>query len=214
MHPTTRSRSRLQPLAAATLFAVSFMVAVFAVTTPHFKASDSAWTAFWNNRSHRITEIVAVYASLVAGGALIWFASQLAERVASRVVYAAGWASALMLWMSAVFFSAAPAAMSISGSPAPSAEFDRIVTDMGAAALTWFSVPLASFLIVVACISGLRTGALRRPLCWLGVAVAVVAGVGGIAFFPLPLLALWILLAGASLSFARERRGAPVPASA
>jgi hypothetical protein len=206
--------SRFQPLAAAILFAASFMVAVFAVTTPHFNAPDTTWVAFWNNRSHRITEIVAVYATLVAGGALVWFAAQLAQRVASRAIYAAGWASALMLWVSAVLFSAAPAAMSISGSPPPSAELDRLATDMGAAALTVFAVPVAAFLIVAACLSGLRTGALRRWLCWLGLVVALLVGVGGVAFFPLPLLALWVLLAGASLSFGRERRPATVPAAA
>jgi TRAP-type C4-dicarboxylate transport system permease small subunit len=100
MQPTFKSQSRFQPFAAAILFAVSFMVAVFAVTTPHFNAADATWLAFWNNRSHRITEIVAVYASLVAGGALIWFAAQLAKRVANQVIYAAGWASAVMLWVS------------------------------------------------------------------------------------------------------------------
>jgi len=214
MQPTFQPQSRFQPLAAAILFAVSFMVAVFAVTTPHFNAADTTWVAFWNNRSHRITEIVAVYASLVAGGALVWFAAQLAQRVANRAIYAAGWASALMLWVSAVLFSAAPAAMSISGSPPPSAELDRLATDMGAAALTWFAVPVAAFLIVAACLSGLRTGALRRWLCWLGLVVALVVGVGGVAFFPLPLLALWVLLAGASLSFGRERSPATVPAVA
>ena len=67
MQPTFKPPSRFQPLAAAILFAVSFMVAVFAVSTPHFNASDTTWLAFWNNRSHRIAEIVAVYASLVAG---------------------------------------------------------------------------------------------------------------------------------------------------
>jgi hypothetical protein len=214
MQPPLQPQSRFQPLAAAILFAVSFMVAVFAVTTPHFNAPDTTWIAFWNNRSHRITEIVAVYASLVAGGALVWFAGQLAQRVANRAIYAAGWASALMLWVSAVLFSAAPAAMSISGSPPPSAELDRLATDMGAAALTWFAVPVAAFLIVAACLSGLRTGALRRWLCWLGLVVALVVGVGGVVFFPLPLLALWVLLAGASLSFGRERTPASVPAAA
>ena len=62
MDPTTRTRSRLQPLAAAVLFAVSFMVAVFAVTTPHFNAPDAAWTGFralrqsangWQAECHR-----------------------------------------------------------------------------------------------------------------------------------------------------------------
>jgi hypothetical protein len=214
MQPTFKSPSRFQPLAAAILFAVAFMVAVFAVSTPHFGASDTTWVAFWNNRSHRIAEIVAVYASLVAGGALVWFAGQLAQRLANPVIYAAGWASAVMLWVSAVLFSAAPAAMSISGSPPPSAGLDRVATDMGAAALTWFAVPVAAFLIVVACLSGLRAGVLRRWLCWLGLGVAVVVGVGGVAFFPLPLLALWVLLAGVSLTFDRERSPATAPAAA
>jgi hypothetical protein len=214
MQPTFKTKSRFQPLAAAILFAVSFMFAVFAVTTPDFNASDATWLAFWNNRSNRITEIVAVYASLVAGGALVWFAAQLAERVANPVIYAAGWASAVMLWVSSVLFSAAPAAMSISGAPPPSAELDRLAADMGAAALTWFAVPIAAFLIAAACFSGLRTGALRRWVCWLGFVVAVVVGVGGIAFIPLPLLVLWVLLAGASLTFGRERGPATVAAPA
>ena len=85
---------------------------------------------------------------------------------------------------------------------------------MGAAALTWFAVPVAAFLIVVACLSSLRTGALRRWLCWLGLVVAVVVGVGGVAFFPPPLLALWVLSAGVSLTFDRERSPATVPAAA
>jgi hypothetical protein len=214
MQRAVQPSSRFQPLAAAILFAVSFMVAVFAVSTPHFNAADTTWVAFWNNRSHRIAEIVAVYASLVAGGALVWFAAHLAQRVGKPVIYTAGWASALMLWVSAVLFSAAPAAMSISGSPAPSAELDRLATDMGAAALTWFAVPLAAFLIVVACVTGLRTGALQRSLCWLGLAIAVVVGIGGIAFFPLPLLALWVLLAGTCLSFRTERSQAALAVTA
>ena len=214
MQSTVQPQSRFQPLAAAILFAASFMVAVFAVTTPQFNAPDATWVAFWNSRSNRITEVVAVYASLVAGGALVWFAGQLAHRLASRVIYAAGWAFALMLWVSAVLFSAVPAAMSFSGSPPPSAELDRIATDMGAAALTWFAVPVAAFLIVVACLSSLRTGLLPRWLSWLGFVVAVIVGIGGVAFFPLPLLALWVLLAGASLAVGRERGPATVPATA
>jgi hypothetical protein len=214
MYSTVKPQSRVQPLAAAILFAVSFMVAVFAVTTPHFNAPDAAWVAFWNTRSHRIAEVVAVYATLVAGAALVWFAAQLAQRVANPVIYAAGWASAVMLWVSAVLFSATPAAMSISGSPPPTAELDRITTDMGAGALTWFAVPVAAFLVVAACVSGLRTGVLARWLCWLGFAVAVVVGIGGIAFFPLPLLPLWVLLVGANLALGRERNPAPAPAAA
>jgi hypothetical protein len=214
MYPTVKPKSRVQPLVAAIVFAASFMVAVFAVTTPHFNSADAKWIAFWNTRSHRITEIVAVYATLVAGAALVWFAAQLAQRVANPAIYAAAWASAVMLWVSAVLFSATPAAMSISGSPPPTAELDRITTDMGAAALTWFAVPVAAFLVVAACVSGLRTGVLARWLCWLGLVVAVVVGVGGIAFFPLPLLPLWVLLAGANLALGRERSPAPVPAVA
>ncbi|MBV9366194.1 MAG: hypothetical protein JO286_17510 [Solirubrobacterales bacterium] len=214
MQSPVKSRSRFQPLAAAVLFAVSFMVAFFALSTPHFNASDTTWIAFWNNRTHRITEIVSVYAALVAGGALIWLAAQIARHLARPVIYHASWASAVMLWVSAVLFSAAPAAMAISGSPPPSAEVDRVATDMGAAALTWFAIPVAAFLVIVTSLTALRTGAMPRWLCSLGLVIAVIVGVGGIAYFPLPLLAIWLLLAGASLSFPRVPHTKAIPATA
>ncbi|HEY2200995.1 MAG TPA: hypothetical protein VGH56_03845 [Solirubrobacteraceae bacterium] len=214
MQPTVKPRSRFQPLAAAVLFAVSFMVAFFALSTPHFNAPDATWIAFWNNRTHRITEIVSVYAALIAGGALVWLASLLARQLARPVIYHASWASAVMLWVSAVLFSAAPAAMAISGSPPPSAEFDRVTTDMGAAALTWFAIPIAAFLVIVTCLTALRTGALPRWLSTLGLVIAVIVGIGGIAFFPLPLFAIWLLLAGASLSFRPVPRTTAVPVTA
>ena len=212
MSSTSRG-SRMQPLAAAILFAASFLFGVFALTTPDFNAPDATWVAFWNDRSNRVVEIAAAYALLVAGGALVWFASQLGRHVGSRVVSSAGWAAAVMLWVGAVFLSAVPAAMSISGAPAPGADIDRIVTDMGAAALAMFAVPVAAFAVAAAARAGLRTGSLPRWLCWLGFVVAVLLVTLGGAVFPLPLLPVWAVLTGASVAF-RRKPGVAVAAAA
>jgi hypothetical protein len=192
--------SRIEPVLAALLFAVSYMVGIFALTMPQLSAPDAIWQAFWANRSHRITEVVAAYALLVSGAALVWFASVLGRRVGSRLLVPSAWAAAVMLWVGGVLLSAVPAAVSIAGAPPFSAETSRITLDMGAAAVSMYAAPATAFLVAAAAIAARRSRALPT---WLVVAAWVVAvlilGIGT-AFFVLPLLPLWAIAAGAVLS--------------
>ncbi len=206
-------QSRYQPLAAAVLFAVLFFAGFALDNPPNFYASDASWTAFWNSRSHRVSEIVAGYALLAAGGALIWFAALIGRRVGSRAVYASGWGAAGMIWVSSVLLAAVPVAKSISGAPSPGADVARMTTDMGADALGMVAAPVVGFLIFAACVAGRRSGALDRRVVWAGFVLAVLGGVGGAAMMPMLLLPLWTLLAGASLAFRRDRATAPAAAA-
>jgi hypothetical protein len=202
--------TRYQPLVAAVAFAASLVVGFQINQTPDFNASNAAWTGFWDVRSNRVSEIVSGYALLAAGAALIWFASLLSRRVGSRSVYAAGWAGAVMLWVSSVFLGAVAVAKSISGAPSPGADLSRLMTDMGADALGMIAAPIVGFLIVAACVAARRTGALSRWVVWTGYVLAVLGGVGGVAMMPMLFLPVWILLAGASLTFASRRATAAV----
>jgi hypothetical protein len=206
--------SRYQPLAAAVLFAVSLSAGLALNTPPDFNAADARWTAFWNVRSHRVSEILAGYALLVAGGALIWFAAQIERRVGSRTVYAAGWGAAGMIWVSSILLAAVPVAKSISGAPSPSADIARITTDMGAAALGMVAAPIMGFLILAACLAARRSHALDRRVVWAGYVLAILGGVGGAAMMPMFFLPLWVLLAGATLAFRRDRTAVPAAAAA
>lgn len=212
--------SRIEPVLAALLFAVSYMVGIFALTMPQLAAPDATWVAFWADRSHRITEIVAAYALLVSGAALVWFATVLGRRVGSRLLVPSAWAAAVMLWVGGVLLSAVPAAVSIAGAPTFSAETSRITLDMGAAAVSMYAAPATAFLLAASAVAARRSRSLPT---WLVVAAWVVAvlilGIGT-AFFVLPLLPLWAIAAGAVLASRRpvvvERaaRQAPVPAQA
>jgi hypothetical protein len=192
--------SRVEPVLAGLLFAVSYMVGIFALTTPQFDEPDAVWVAFWADGSHRITEIVAAYALLVSGAALVWFAAVLGRRVGSRLLVPSAWAAAVMLWVGGVLLSAVPSAMSIAGAPAFSAETSRITLDMGAAAVSMYAAPATAFLLGACAVAARRSRALPT---WLVVAAWVVAvllvGIGT-AFFVLPLLPLWAIAAGAVLS--------------
>jgi hypothetical protein len=202
--------TRYQPFAAAVAFAASLLVGFQIVQTPDFTASDATWTGFWDVRSHRVSEIVGGYALVAAGAALIWFASVLSRRVGSRAVYAAGWAGAVMLWVSSVFLGAVAVAKSISGAPSPGADVARLMTDMGADALGMIAAPIIGFLIVAACVAARRSEALSRWVVWAGYVLAVLGGVGGVAMMPMLFLPVWILLAGAALTFGSRRATAAV----
>jgi hypothetical protein len=196
------------------LFAVSYMVGIFALTMPHLAAPDATWVAFWSDRSHRMTEIVAAYALLVSGAALVWFATVLGRRLGSRLLVPSAWAAAVMLWVGGVLLSAVPAAMSIAGAPAFNAETSRITLDMGAAAVSIYAAPVTAFLLAAAAISARRSRALPT---WLVVAAWVVAVVLvgiGTGFFVLPLLPLWAIAAGAVLSARQPAVSGPAPQAA
>jgi hypothetical protein len=119
-----------------------------------------------------------------------------------------------MLWVGGVLLSAVPAAMSIAGAPAFSAETSRITLDMGAAAVSIYAAPVTAFLLVAAAISARRSRALPT---WLVVAAWVVAvllvGIGT-GFFVLPLLPLWAIAAGAVLSARQPAVSGPAPQAA
>jgi hypothetical protein len=195
--------SRIEPVLAALLFAVSYMVGIFALTTPQFDEPDTVWEAFWADRSHRITEIVAAYALLVSGAALVWFATVLGRRVGSRLLVPSAWAAAVMLWVGGVLLSAVPAAVSISRAPAFSAETARITIDMGAAAVAMYAAPATAFVLAAAAVAARRTHALPGWLVWSAWVVAVVVVLLGDAFFVLPLVPLWAIASGAVLSARR-----------
>lgn len=212
--------SRIEPVLAALLFAVSYMVGIFALTMPQLAAPDATWQAFWADRSHRMTEIVAAYALLVSGAALVWFATVLGRRVGSRLLVPSAWAAAVMLWVGGVLLSAVPAAVSIAGAPAFSAETSRITLDMGAAAVSMYAAPTTAFLLAAAAIAARRSRTLPTWLVVSAWVVAVLIVAIGTGFFVLPLLPLWTIAAGAVLTARRpavaERsaRRAPVAAEA
>lgn len=216
MSTLSQREPRYQPLAAAVLFAVSFFVAfqLKGNNPPNFDASNTAWTAFWNVRSNRVSEIVSSYLLLVAAGALVWFVSVVARRVASRPAVASAWAAAGMIGVSTVLLGAVAVAKSISGAPSPAPGVARLTTDMGADALGMVAAPLIGVAFVALCVAARRSAALPRWVVWSGIALAVLGGAGGVAMVPMLLLPVWPLLAGASLAFGRRRALATATAAA
>jgi hypothetical protein len=132
----------------------------------------------------------------------------------SRLLVPSAWAAAVMLWVGGVLLSAVPAAVSIAGAPAFSAETSRITLDMGAAAVSMYAAPATAFLWAAAAIAARRSRALPS---WLVVAAWVVAvlimGIGT-AFFVLPLLPLWAIATGAVLSARRPATTGVLPQQA
>ncbi len=180
-------------------FVVCFIGSVVASSPPKSGASDHTWIANYsasNKNQHIVTAVLLVAAAL----ALMTFLTALWHRIATR--HRPSWANPLPLAAAA----AGAAAMAIGGvimgavgtvithhADPGVANFYRLSNGLGFALVALAAMPAIGLSVGCLSVMGRRAGLLSRGLSTFGI-VAAIALLGALAFVPIALLLIWVLI--------------------
>jgi MFS family permease len=190
---------------AVVVWAIAF---AFGNDSPESGDSDTTISAWLASNSHQNRQIIGFFAFLAGTLCAIGFFAALRERLADRghpemgaLAFGAGVASSVLSIIAITMFTA-PSFLAADTRPSdvPPSTF-RILNDMGYQC--WVAGAVIGAIVVWATSAvALRTGLLPRWFGWLGILVGVVQ-LFAIFFFPILLFWLWILVAGALLTWRR-----------
>jgi uncharacterized membrane protein YqaE (UPF0057 family) len=198
---------RWSPLAGVA--AIVCIVAAFAVggSTPDTKDSDAKITAYFASDSHQAKQMVALLVFAVGILFLIAFLSVLRDRLGSDLVFGAGIASAVLLFVAVVCFAGPALAADDTSRFHLDPNTYRLLNDMGYG--FWVGGVMIGAIVVWAA-SASPAGVFPR---WFAVAGRVVGVILLFALFFIPgfVYALWLLVASVLLARSERRSVAPVP---
>jgi hypothetical protein len=202
---------------AAIVFAVLFVVGfLLASDTPDGDESNAKWVRHFADSGNRRMTVIGVILLAVAAVAFLVFLGVLRERLRaaapgsewiSTVAFASGVVFVAMLGVFAVGAAAVPAGVTFGDNPVPrDADIMRSLDSLGFGALLLFGAGSAGLLIITTSIVSGRAALLPRWLVVTGYIVGVIVLLGGLLFFPLILIVLWMLAIGIVML---RRSGAP-----
>jgi hypothetical protein len=186
---------------AGIAFVVLFVVGVFLINTPDTDAPVDEWQEHFEDSGERVGLIIHGYAWALAGIAFAVFVSGLRERL--RAV--GNWLGTLALASGGVFvatlFVAGAATTAVAGGiefgdlpEAGAGEFGRFLEQLGFATLLLFGMFAAGTFIAATSAATHRAGLIPAWLANSGYVSAVIVALGGVVFFPMVLLVLWVLV--------------------
>lgn len=192
---------------AAIVFAVLFVVGFLLTTdTPDGDESNAKWVRHFADSDNRRMVVIGVILLAVAAVAFLVFLGVLRERLrnaaggsewVATVAFASGIVFVAMVAVFAVGVGAIPAGVQFGDNPVPrNADLFRSFDSLGFGALLLFGAAAAGLLIVTTSIAAGRAALLPRWLVGTGYVVGVIVLVGGLLFFPMVLLVLWVLTVG------------------
>ena len=207
VHTVQRVLYRWSALGAL-LFIALIVGGTAVLSTPLTDAPAEEWTQFLADDGNRAKSIAAMYLFVVAAFAFLWFAWGLVSRLHAAVpestplvgltlIAAALFAGAILV--AAVALGNAAASITFGGSPTPEeplyGEIARVTEQFGFG--VFFLAGLMSAAVTIALVSTLAwdSGVLPRWISWLGYVTAV-ALLFAALFFPLVMLAVWLLSVG------------------
>ncbi|HEY3830766.1 MAG TPA: hypothetical protein VGO03_00585 [Acidimicrobiia bacterium] len=180
-------------------FVVCFIVSVVASSPPKNGASDHAWIANYtggNKNSHMITGVLLVAAALM----LLTFLTMQWQRIAAAQapvptsplpIVAAGMGTAAMA-IGGVVMGAAGTIITNHTDPGVANLF-RLSNGLGFALVALAAMPAVALSVVCLSVLGRRAGVLSRGVSTFGI-VAAIALLGAIAFLPIVVLLVWVLV--------------------
>ena len=188
------------------LFLLSFMV----MNTPDGDANNREWTSYWEDSGNRARGITAAIAMALAAIALLWLVAALRRRLAGAVgtdaFYAAGIATATLMFVASLGAGLIPFGYELADIPIPDdADLIRMVDGLYFGVI-FLPLPYAMAGLLIPLFFALR-GSLLVPgwLEWATLVVGVLALAGPLLFFiPHALFLLWALAVSVTL-LVRER---------
>jgi hypothetical protein len=192
---------------AAIVFAVLFVVGFLLTTnTPEGDESNREWVRHFADSGNRRTIVIGAILIALAALAFLIFLGALRERLRtaapgaewlSTIAFASGIVFVAMLGVFAVGVAAVPAGVAFGDNPVPrDADIMRSLDSLGFGALLLFGAGAAGLLILTTSIVSGRAALLPRWLVVTGYVVGVIVLLGGLLFFPMILLVLWMLAVG------------------
>lgn len=186
-------------------FAVSFVVGFMTPVAPSYDESDQAWVSWFQDSGHRGTQIAGMFIMAAASLLLVVFFVPVLRRAvasggsaaASALAGVAGTMLAVVVAVEAVLRSGVSAAVQFAPNnfPVPGADVLRTLDNLSVGLLL-LAGGFAAALFVASTAHALRGTAIVPG--WLTTAGYVVAVLllFGVAFLPLLLLPLWVLVVG------------------
>jgi hypothetical protein len=192
---------------AAIVFAVLFVVGFLLTTdTPDGDESDLKWIRHFADSGNRRMIIIGVILLTLAAVAFLIFLGALRERLRgaaagsewiSTIAFASGIAFVAMIGVFAVGVGSVAAGITFGDNPVPrDASIMRSFESLGFGGLLLFGAAFAGLLIFTTSIVSGRAALLPRWLVVTGYVVGVLVFLGGLLFFPIILLVLWMLAIG------------------
>jgi MFS family permease len=191
---------------AAIVFAVLFVVGFLLVSdTPDGDESNLKWVRHFADSGNRRMIIIGVIMLALAAVAFLIFLAVLRERLRettgsewlATIVFASGIVFVAMVAGFAIGQGSVAASITFGDAPVPrDADIMRTLVSVGFGALLVFGAASAGLLIFVTSIVSGRAALLPRWFVVTGYVVGVIVFLGGLLFFPIILLVLWMLAIG------------------
>ncbi len=187
---------------AGIAFIVVYVVAWLIERSPNSDDPSSTVAAYYNEKSHRVLEIVSAYLFVVAAILFVCFVAALRERlrpaeggeeVATSVAYGGALVSAGLLVAGAMALAAVPAGMSLGGIRAPAGgDIINFVQSAGYGMILVGGMFFAATTIAAISFASMRTAAMPRWSAWLGYVCAFVL-LFSVVWLPQIALLVWVL---------------------
>jgi hypothetical protein len=192
---------------AAIVFAVLFVVGFLLTSdTPDGDESDLKWVRYFADSGHRRMIVAGAILLTLAAVAFLIFLGVLRERLrgaapgsewVSTIAFASGIAFVAMIGVFTVGKGAVAAGITFGDNPVPrDASIMRSFESLGFGGLLLFGAGFAGLLIFTTSIVSGRGALLPGWLVVAGYVVSVIVFLGGLLFFPIILIVLWMLAVG------------------